>query len=244
MASHTSARPSPYAPPSATIPQVLSSSISLDEEVKLHNSTPAQRRVWDDLATIYSIIVSLEFVEKAYVRDTITQAQYTQKCSNLLTQYKAILKDAEVQERFGDLETFQKEYNVQFTSATYRLKVGVPATVEHAGSHHHITNPSEASSEQVNARHIAETVEKFITFMDALKLSYKSKDQLHPLLSELMTSLNTSMPKDFDGRAKIVQWLITLNQMRAADELSDDQSRQMLFDIETAYNQFFNAIGR
>jgi hypothetical protein len=45
------------------------------QEVKLHNGTPAQRRVWDDLATIYSIIVCLEFVEKAYVRDTITQAQ-------------------------------------------------------------------------------------------------------------------------------------------------------------------------
>jgi ESCRT-I complex subunit VPS28 len=63
--------------------------------------------------------------------------------------------------------------------------------------------------------------------MDALKLSYKSKDQLHPLLSELMTSLNTSMSKEFEGRAKIVQWLIILNQMRAADELSDDQSRQV-----------------
>src|SRR5271170_1831747 len=69
--------------------------------------------------------------------------------------------------------------------------------------------------------------EKFITFMDALKLSYKSKDELHPHLSDLMTSLNTSMPRDFEGRAKIVQWLITLNQMRAADELTDDQSRQV-----------------
>ena len=87
--------------------------------------------------------------------------RYTQKCSNLLTQYKAILKDAEVQERFGDLETFQREYNVQFTSATYRLKVGVPATVEHAGTHHHINNPSESVNDQVNARHIAETVEVF-----------------------------------------------------------------------------------
>jgi VPS28 protein len=87
MSSHLSTRPSPYAPPSQTIPQLLPSTISLDEvfffcvdstnrqEVKLHNGTPAQRRVWDDLATIYSIIVSLEFVEKAYVRDTITQAQ-------------------------------------------------------------------------------------------------------------------------------------------------------------------------
>jgi ESCRT-I complex subunit VPS28 len=86
MASHVPTRPSPYAPPSTAIPQILPSSISLDEvshslkggngqEVKLHNGTPAQRRVWDDLATIYSIVVSLEFVEKAYVRDTITQAQ-------------------------------------------------------------------------------------------------------------------------------------------------------------------------
>jgi len=63
--------------------------------------------------------------------------------------------------------------------------------------------------------------------MDALKLSYKSKDELHPHLSDLMTSLNTSMPRDFEGRAKIVQWLITLNQMRAADELTDDQIRQV-----------------
>jgi len=63
--------------------------------------------------------------------------------------------------------------------------------------------------------------------MDALKLNYKSKDQLHPLLSDLMASLNTSMRKDFEARAKIVQWLITLNQMRAVDELTEDQSRQV-----------------
>ena len=95
MASH---RPSPYAPPSAAVPQILPSSISLDEvcdqfyvdtniaqEVKLHNGTPAEKRIWDDLATIYSIIVSLEFVEKAYVRDTITQAQYILNVQTKLT---------------------------------------------------------------------------------------------------------------------------------------------------------------
>ena len=64
--------------------------------------------------------------------------------------------------------------------------------------------------------------------MDALKLNYRSKDQLHPHLSDLMASLNTSMPREFEGRAKIVQWLITLNQLRAADEVSEDQSRQVL----------------
>ena len=50
---------------------------NITQEVKLHNGTPSEKRIWDDLATIYSIIVSLEFVEKAYVRDTITQAQYS-----------------------------------------------------------------------------------------------------------------------------------------------------------------------
>jgi len=160
----------------------------------------------------------------------IDNFRYTQKCTNLLTQHKAILKDPEIQERFGDLESFQKEYRVQFPSATYRLKVGVPATVEHASSHIPLspdTAGAAGGDQQVSARNVAETVEKFITFMDALKLNYKSKDQLHPHLSDLMGSLNTSMPKDFEGRAKIVQWLITLNQMRAADELTDDQSRQV-----------------
>ena len=49
---------------------------------------------------------------------------------------------------------------MQFTSATYRLKVGVPATVEHGGSHHQsVTETPTGVTDQVNARHIAETVE-------------------------------------------------------------------------------------
>jgi ESCRT-I complex subunit VPS28 len=80
--------------------------------------------------------------------------------------------------------------------------------------------------------------------MDALKLKYKSKDQLHPYLSDLMTSLNTSMPKDFDGRAKILQWLITLNQMRAADELTEDQSRQVLTFEEQNNRRYYLILKR
>lgn len=47
--------------------------------------------------------------------------------------------------------------------------------------------------------------------MDALKLNYKAKDQLHPLLSELMTSLNKVTSQDFEGRGKIVQWYVDYN---------------------------------
>lgn len=75
--------------------------------------------------------------------------------------------------------------------------------------------------------------------MDALKLNYSATDQLHPLLGDLMTSLGKVTNKDFAGRDKIVKWLITLNNMKATESITDDQSRQLLFDLDNAYKGFF-----
>ncbi len=75
--------------------------------------------------------------------------------------------------------------------------------------------------------------------MDALKLNYKAKDQLHPLLSELITSVNKVTNQDFEGRGKIVQWLIKLNQMKANENISDEDARQLLFDLDNAYKVFY-----
>lgn len=62
--------PSPYSyTPS---PHSLSTSISLDEEVKLSTSSQ-QRELNESLAEIYSIIVTLDFLEKAYIKDSINQ---------------------------------------------------------------------------------------------------------------------------------------------------------------------------
>ena len=41
-----------------------------DEEVRLY-STPQERELFDSLSTLYSIIVSFEYLERAYVRDSI-----------------------------------------------------------------------------------------------------------------------------------------------------------------------------
>ena len=80
--------------------------------------------------------------------------------------------------------------------------------------------------------------ENFITFLDALKLNMVSKDALHPLLSEVIQSVNKVTERDFENRGKIIQWLITLNQMRATEELSEDQTRELAFEIEQAYQGF------
>lgn len=85
---------------------------------------------------------------------------------------------------------------------------------------------------------ILEATQEFITFLDAVKLGFLSKDQLHPLLSDVIQSVNKVTDKDFDNRGKIVQWLITLNQMKASEELSEQQARELDMDIQQAYQGF------
>ncbi len=85
---------------------------------------------------------------------------------------------------------------------------------------------------------ILEATQDFITFLDAVKLGLLSKDQLHPLLSDVIQSVNKVTDKDFENRGKIVQWLITLNQMKASEELSEQQARELDMDLQQAYQGF------
>ena len=80
--------------------------------------------------------------------------------------------------------------------------------------------------------------ENFITFLDALRLGIGSKDQLHPLLSEVIQSTNKVVDSDFEGRANIIKWLIRLNGMRAHEELEDGERREVEFEIDAAYRGF------
>lgn len=85
---------------------------------------------------------------------------------------------------------------------------------------------------------ILEATQDFITFLDALRLGLLAKDQLHPLLTDVIQSVNKVTDRDFENRGKIVAWLITLNQMKATEELSEDQARELELDINAAYQGF------
>jgi len=64
------------------------------------------------------------------------------------------------------------------------------------------------------------------------------KDTLPPLLVEIIQAVNKVTDVDFESKGKIVQWLITLNQMREAEKLSDEQAREFQFDMDSAYYGF------
>lgn len=118
--------------------------------------------------------------------------------------------------------------------ATERIRVGIPATVE-APSHKPV---AQGGADAADATLVVSATENFITLLDAVKIGLVEKDTLHPLLVDIIQSVNKVTDKDFDSKPKIVQWLITLNQMRAAEKLSEDQTRDFQFDMEQAYYGF------
>jgi ESCRT-I complex subunit VPS28 len=52
----------------------MNTPISLDEEARLY-TTNSEREKYNTLATLYGIIVALDYLERAYVRDSITSAE-------------------------------------------------------------------------------------------------------------------------------------------------------------------------
>lgn len=91
---------------------------------------------------------------------------------------------------------------------------------------------------------IADIVSLFITIMDKLRLGIRAMDELNPELRDLVDTMNrlSIISESFEGKAKVKSWLETLNSMQASDELSDDQVRQFLFDLESAYSAFNNLL--
>jgi ESCRT-I complex subunit VPS28 len=86
------------------------------QEVKLAESR-AERDLQDSLAEVFSIIITLDELEKAYLKDAIQESDYTEICDRLLKQYKAILTDEAVAKEFGDLEAFKREWDVSSAPA-------------------------------------------------------------------------------------------------------------------------------
>eukprot|EP01119_Soliformovum_irregulare_P001752 TRINITY_DN1152_c0_g1_i1.p1 TRINITY_DN1152_c0_g1~~TRINITY_DN1152_c0_g1_i1.p1 ORF type:complete len:266 (+),score=64.24 TRINITY_DN1152_c0_g1_i1:131-928(+) len=230
--------PSPYGPPmgnrpapSPTMPtedrrQSLTTSGGATPLVKLYN-TPREREMYDNMADLFSIVKTIEALEKAYIRNAINEDQYKTNCVKLITQFKVasnLTKDS-----IPDLKRFMQDYRLECKAAEKRLQEGIPIAT---------------GKPQDETRTVAETVQYFITLMDSLRLNMTAVDHIHPGLTDLLESLSkiSTLSPDWEGKVKIRNWLITLNKMKAADELNEEQIRQMLFDLESAYNAFHKSL--
>lgn len=107
------------------------------KQVQLY-TTPSERDLYESLAEIYSIIVTLDALERAYLKDSIPEAEYTDTCNRLLKQYKSNLADEIVAKRFKDLESFKAEWKVSLYSSFISLPILLLPSLDisTAGSYH------------------------------------------------------------------------------------------------------------
>lgn len=126
-------------------------------------------------------------------------------------------------------------YQMDCPRATERLlRMGVPEPIQKSADAGHV------------AVTVAETVQHFITTMDAVKLEQRAVDELQPLLSDLMDSLTRlpETPNEFEPNRKVQKWLQKLNAMRAVEQIDEDDARQLYHDLDSAYAEFTRYLKR
>ncbi|CAH8565865.1 unnamed protein product [Schistosoma turkestanicum] len=198
--------------------------VELYEEVKLYR-TARGREKYDNLAELYAVINTIQCLQKAYIKDYVESKEYTAACSKLLVQYKAAFKQVQGDE-FATVEDFMRKYKMDCPAALERIKEGTPITIKD-------------DKQNIN-KCIADTVSLFITIMDKLRLEIRAVDEIQPDLRELYETLCrlSILPSDFEGKVKVKAKLEKMEEMQASDELSEAEVRQMLFDLDCAYNAF------
>jgi ESCRT-I complex subunit VPS28 len=206
----------------------------LEEEVELYRNS-RERQNYDDQATLYAIILATEHLERAYARDAIAPQEYTTECNKLISQFRLAEKATSKE---TTTEDFMKLYEMDCPRATERLLImGVPEPIRSSA------HGSGAAGVAVT---VAETVQHFITTMDAVKLEQRAVDELQPLLSDLMDSLTRlpETPNEFEPNRKVQKWLQKLNAMRAVEEIDEEDSRQLYHDMDSAYAEFTRYLKR
>lgn len=194
------------------------------EEVRLY-SNAREREKYDNMADLYAVINTLQTLEKAYIKDCVSATEYTDACAKLLVQYKAAMRQVQSAE-FPNVEAFMRKFRLDCPAAMERIREDRPITVRNDKG-----NTSKC---------IADTVSLYITIMDKLRLNARAKDDLHADMRDLHDTMRrlSVLPDRFEGCQKLEEWLAVLDGLQAADELTSDQVRQLLFDLDSGYNAF------
>ncbi len=201
-----------------------------------------EREIYDEQANLYAIIMATEHLERAYARDAVEPKEYTAQCKKLISQFKLaerVLRSSNNSKgSITTVEEFMSRYQMDCPRAEERLlKMGIPEPMK-GGTHDDVSH----------AVTVAETVQHFITTMDAIKLDQRAVDEIQPLLSDLNDVLlripDLPPNDDFVPLQKVSKWLQKLNSMRAVDEISDDDSRQLYHDLDSAYSEFTRYLKR
>lgn len=96
-------------------------------------TTPSAREKWDASANLYSLLLCLDALERAYVNQAIDERQYEPSCTRLLAQIKTSVKlvtatggmrnPDEDPPYVGDVDEFMREWSVSMGEGEFSAAV-------------------------------------------------------------------------------------------------------------------------
>jgi len=93
-------------------------------QIELYESAK-ERKAYENMGDLYTIITATEHLERAYAQDAITQSEYTDECNKLLSQFK-IAEKAALGKNSMTTETFMQVYQMDCPRAKERLLMMMP----------------------------------------------------------------------------------------------------------------------
>ncbi len=82
-----------------------------EHEIKLI-SNAQERQYYEPLSDLYSLLISTEGLERAYIRDAVNASDYTNSCLKLIAQYKTVMNLLINDDPNFDILKFIKDYQV------------------------------------------------------------------------------------------------------------------------------------
>ena len=128
----------------------------------------------DDLATFYSIIKATELLERGYMNDHVSDAEYTAECAKLIGKFKNMERTLIAGKLIVSTEAFMAQYHLLECrkAAECLLTRGVPVTSLYRQA------PLDTSG---SGAAIAETTSALITCLDGLNLGNHAVDEVDSL---------------------------------------------------------------
>lgn len=196
--------------------------------------TQEEKEFFDNEAIIYSIIRTVEVLEKAHVSDKISEEDYSTLCRKLIGQYKTIVGSLEGS--YPGLDAFMQKYNLAAScKMSYkRLLLGITAL-----------DTQITETDRNKTSFIIAATQSFITANNALQLELRSVDKLIPILQDVVSNLGKvpGVPQSYAGGRNMQEWLVRLSRMNVYEELTPEQAQQLDFDIDQAYRGFKDCMG-
>eukprot|EP00388_Colpodella_angusta_P048979 GDKK01077956.1.p1 GENE.GDKK01077956.1~~GDKK01077956.1.p1 ORF type:complete len:257 (+),score=21.41 GDKK01077956.1:84-773(+) len=217
-----------------------------DQKVVLSKS---EKLYTDYLSDLYAVIVQIEKLEKANLREYITPDEYDTSLRRLLSKFKDVEGQLTSSDWFsqhsGSIEDFWKVYCGKCLAARKRIREGHPKDAAQAAALR-IQQQQEMEKQHKNSAKIFETGQLFVTLVDCIKLGNTTIDELFPILNDIVSNLRKGFA-GFELLPKLEVWYSRMEAMHPSDTLQERDSRELAFDLvraNEAFRRFLQEAGK